>query len=402
MTADDFMNRVFHTAWERTGLTSPNPAVGAVIVKDGKIISEGGTGPYGQAHAESSAIHKAHEKGLDLHGAEIYVSLEPCSHYGKTPPCAKGIIDAGISRVYIPLLDPNPVVAGRGADMLRKAGVDVVMLTEYSGQAEDIIRQFKKYILDKKTYIISKSAMTLDGRTASSTGDSKWISGPESRYLVHRLRSKADAVIVGRNTVMADNPSLTVRYGDFEEIKDTLHKTPFLGRHGVMLERLLSFPEPVARNPLRISAGIDGGFSPDMNFFSDENYLVIDTEQRFNEVRSQFPEKKFFFDSMNMAFINGGSRKERVEQIMEILYSRGIMMALLEGGAGLTGAFFDSDSIDQFLYFIAPKIAGAGIPVMRGKDSASMADALKLKDLSWSVTGSDLIISGYKKGLQSE
>ena len=207
------------------GRTSPNPSVGAVIVRGEAIVSTGRTGPYGGDHAEVSAIRTARQ---DLRGAEMYVSLEPCCHHGKTPPCTDAIIGAGITRVHIPLLDPNPMVAGKGALALREAGVEVVIRRDLASSAADLIRPFKKFILRKRPFTVLKLALTLDGRTATAGGDSRWISNDWSRFVAHRLRSLCDAVIVGKNTLAADNPSLTVRLGDFPpEVADSFRLDEF-------------------------------------------------------------------------------------------------------------------------------------------------------------------------------
>ena len=199
------MLKAFEAAFSRCGYTSPNPPVGAVVVKDGRIISSGGTQFCGGDHAEVCAINSA---GGDADGAELYVTLEPCSHYGKTPPCTDKIISSGIKRVYLPILDSNPKVSGNGVRILRDNGIEVIIVEEFKDYAIDMYRSFFTLINKKRSYLIHKSAVTLDGFIADANGSSKWISNEISRYISHRLRAVNDAVIIGKNTLLADNPSL--------------------------------------------------------------------------------------------------------------------------------------------------------------------------------------------------
>ena len=396
----EYMDIALDIAYKRMGGTSPNPAVGAVIVKDDKIIATGGTGAYGQAHAEATAIKTAFDNGADLQGASIYVSLEPCNHHGKTPPCTEAIIQSGIKKVFIPMLDPNPIVAGGGAAALEAGGVQVIFLSERSGPAEDLIRPFKKYILQKKPFILSKSAMTLDGKTAMPSGDSKWITSPYSRYLTHRLRAKVDAIIVGKNTIEMDNPSLDVRFNDFStEVKDFFSKERrfTFGRENGFLNRLMEAEEPAARDPLRVAMGLPERINETANFFKDNNYLVIETEDNYNKIMNSNKQKWNFIVKENVMLIRPGTLAQQIDSAMEALYNSGIMFALLEGGSKVAGSFFDSGNIDQFLYFMAPIIVGAGSPVLDGRGKVSMSDALRLCDVSRVMLGEDLLLCGYSE-----
>jgi len=203
----DFMKRALEISSRGEGRVNPNPLVGAVIVKDGRIIGEGWHEYYGGPHAEVNAVRSATE---DVRGSTIYVTLEPCSHYGKTPPCAELLRAKGFRRVVVAMTDPNPLVAGKGVEILREAGirVDVGMLEKEAQKLNEI---FIKYILTKQPFVIMKSAMTLDGKTATSEGESKWITGKESREYVHRIRNRVSGIMVGIGTVLADDPSLTAR-----------------------------------------------------------------------------------------------------------------------------------------------------------------------------------------------
>ena len=203
----NYMDLAIELAKRGLGWVNPNPMVGAVIVKDGAIIGQGYHEKYGGFHAERNALKDCRENPS---GATMYVTLEPCCHYGKTPPCSQAIIDAGISKVIIATLDPNPLVAGKGVAQLREAGIQVeVGLLER--EVKNLLKEFLYYIKNKEPYIILKYAMTLDGKLASRTGDSKWITGPLAREAVHQSRHQYSGIMVGVNTVLADNPSLTSR-----------------------------------------------------------------------------------------------------------------------------------------------------------------------------------------------
>ena len=204
---DPHMTRALELARSAIGNTSPNPAVGAVVVRDGRIVGEGSTQPAGRDHAEIVALRHA---GDLARGATLYVTLEPCSHHGRTPPCTREIIAAGVSAVYASVVDPNPQVSGRGIEQLREAEIDVT-LGAGRDQAEDIIAPHTKFVTTGTPLVTVKFAMSLDGKIATRTGDSKWITSAESRRYVHELRAQADAIMVGIGTVLADDPQLTAR-----------------------------------------------------------------------------------------------------------------------------------------------------------------------------------------------
>ena len=201
------MRRAIELAKKGGGYVHPNPLVGCVVVKDGEVIAEGYHEKYGEFHAERNALTRCKS---EIKGASLYVTLEPCCHYGKTPPCTDIIIEKGVKKVYVGILDPNPLVAGKGVKMLQDAGIEVEV-----GICADEIRElnkvFLKYITTKRPYVIMKTAMTLDGKIAAFTGDSKWVTNEESRKMVHQLRSEMAGVIVGIGTVLADDPMLNVR-----------------------------------------------------------------------------------------------------------------------------------------------------------------------------------------------
>ena len=204
---DDHMAKAISLAKNSLGTTSPNPAVGAVLVKDGVEIGSGFTLPTGQRHAEIGALGQA---GKESQGSTLYTTLEPCCNYGRTPPCTKAIIDAGIKRVHVAVIDPNPNVAGKGCQILREAGIEVEV-NDGPGEAIEIYEGFSKHITTGRPFVTAKFAMSLDGKIATHTGDSKWVTGPEARQYVQRMRRQSDAVLAGINTILADDPMLTVR-----------------------------------------------------------------------------------------------------------------------------------------------------------------------------------------------
>ncbi len=399
---DNYMCQALRIAFDRMGYTSPNPPVGAVIVKGDAVVSTGGTGPYGSSHAEVAAISGA---GVDLKGADMYVSLEPCNHYGKTPPCTSAIIKAGISRVFIPALDPNPLVSGKGADELRHAGIEVIFMKDMAGSGIDLLRQFRKYITAHKPFVLSKSAITLDGRIASRTGDSKWISSDFSRYLVHKLRAKADAVIVGKNTFIRDNPSLTVRLESFDSrVRDyfTAHEPVMSGRENFFLRSLFTEAVQDAVSPLRVVVGLPDSIDMRSNIFSDNNYLFFERQKTVDLRVRKDPRMAKKIDGLSLVLVDADSPVEEIERICDELFNRGIMFALLEGGGALAGSFLDAGELDQFFYVIAPRIAGGGINCIEAAGADSISDALRLWDVSVMSAGEDVIYNGYSVPAEKE
>lgn len=391
------MELALRIAYDRMGTTSPNPPVGAVIVKDGVILATGGTGPWGTHHAEKAALIAAGPAAGD---ADMYVSLEPCSHHGKTPPCTEAIIRAGIRKVIIPILDPNPLVSGRGVAELRGAGVEVVFTEDMADGAVDMLRPFRKYILRKRPFILSKSAVTLDGRIAAVSGDSKWISSEISRYLTHRIRAKVDAVIVGKNTFMCDNPSLTVRLDSFSGEAGSYfqeHRPLILGRDNFFLRSLAAEPVTEFSQPLRVVMGLPERIETGSNLFSDDNYIFYERRDVAERLAERSPGFREVLDRFNNRLLDVAGPGEGVAAVLADLAERNVTMALLEGGGRLTGSFFDAGEIDQFLYIITPKIVGDGVPSLVGKGADSIAAAARLRDVSVMPVGEDLLYTGYRE-----
>ncbi|HOW81962.1 MAG TPA: bifunctional diaminohydroxyphosphoribosylaminopyrimidine deaminase/5-amino-6-(5-phosphoribosylamino)uracil reductase RibD [Spirochaetota bacterium] len=391
---DEFMLRALGLAFDRMGSTSPNPAVGAVIVKDGIILSEGGTCPCGSDHAEVSAIKSATG---DIKGADMYVTLEPCNHYGKTPPCTEAIIRSGIRTVHVPILDPNPIVAGKGVSRLREAGVNVVMMDGFAAAAADLIRPFRKSILKKTPFVVHKCAMTLDGRTATLSGDSRWISSESSRCIAHRLRARVDAVIVGKNTLHTDNPALTARPDDFgRAARDLLagRENALEGRDNFFLRALIERQSGPCTQPLRVVSGIPEDIDRGARFFADDRHVIFENAKKIDSL-ARDPGFVHRTAGLNIVKTRSEDPLDSVREMLAWLSSKGIMFAMLEGGSRLAGSFLDCGEIDQFLYFIAPRIAGAGIPAISGRGCGRMADSLRLEDVTTVRIGDDLLVNGY-------
>jgi diaminohydroxyphosphoribosylaminopyrimidine deaminase/5-amino-6-(5-phosphoribosylamino)uracil reductase len=396
------MEMALKIAFERMGKTSPNPAVGCVIVKNDSVIATGGTGPFGSSHAEVAALTSAGEGSA---GADMYVSLEPCCHHGKTPPCTVAIIKAGISRVFIPVLDPNPLVSGKGVAELRRAGIEVTLMEEMAGYSVDLIRPFKKYILRHRPFVINKSAVTLDGRIAAKTGDSRWISSEYSRYLVHKLRSKVDAVIIGKNTFVRDNPSLNVRLDSFNaEISGYFRdRRPDMGgRDNFFLKSLVAEETADVHEPLRVVIGIPEDIDLKSNIMADGNYIFFERQDAFERLVKYNDSMRKKIDSVNLCLIDAGSSADEIRAAADELARRGVMLAMLEGGGRLAGSILDAGEIDQFLYFIAPKIAGDGIPPLESNGVDSMSDALVLRDISVLQIKDDILYNGYREAYDFE
>lgn len=390
-----FMRQAFFTALSRMGITSPNPPVGALVVKNGIVIADGGTQVCGGSHAERCALEKA---GASAEGADLYVTLEPCCHYGKTPPCTDAVIASKIARVFIPIIDPNPKVSGMGVKALRDAGIEVIILEEYAAYARQILEPFFTRINKKRPMVLYKTAHTADGCTATDCGDSKWISSELSRYVVHRLRALTDAIMVGKNTCSSDNPSLTCRMEDFpEQTRSRLAGNIALsGTDNILLQYLMSAGyDHCGRDPLRVIAGIPDLHGAEPKFTADGNFIVFEKEEHIGNTNNNSGIAGAL-EKENLMIIPRGAGRE--EFILDSLYERGVNYILLEGGGTLAGSFFRKKLIDQFMSFTAPKIIGGGREILSSGSTVSMADALTLSDVSCALLDGDLLYHGYLRG----
>ena len=357
-----YMQRALELAKKGAGYTNPNPLVGAVIVKDGRVIGEGYHEVYGGHHAEVNAFLNATE---DVKGATMYVTLEPCSHYGKTPPCARAIVEKGIKKVIIGLKDPNPLVSGKGIKILEEAGIEVITgILEQEGRKLNEI--FLKYITTKLPFCIMKTAMTLDGKIATYTNASKWITGELSRKYVHEIRNRVAGIIVGIGTVLEDDPALTTRFED--------------GRGSDPIRVIV---DSSARIPLEAKV---------LNLQSDKKTIIATTEKADKSKLKALVEK-----GAEIIIIPSKNGKVDLTLLMKELGERKLDSVLLEGGSELNYAALEAGFIDKVNAFIAPKIIcgnSAKTPV-GGKGKAYMSEAIKLNNIDIYRFGDDMMIEGY-------
>ncbi|WP_141554332.1 bifunctional diaminohydroxyphosphoribosylaminopyrimidine deaminase/5-amino-6-(5-phosphoribosylamino)uracil reductase RibD [Virgibacillus ndiopensis] len=340
MNDEDYMKFALNLAKQVSGQTNPNPPVGAVVVKNGEIIGFGAHLRAGEAHAEVHALQMAGEKAQD---ATIYVTLEPCSHFGKTPPCADLIIEKGIKRAVVAVSDPNEKVAGRGVEKLRDAGIEV-SLGILQSDAEQVNEVFFHYTKTKTPYVTVKSAVSLDGKTATVHGDSKWITDEEARLDVHHYRHKNDAILVGVNTVIADNPSLTTRLPNGG--KNSLR---------VILDTHL-------RTPLHANVITD--HEADTWIFIGKNV----TEQRIGS----------FIEKDRVKIIQMDDKQINIDKVLKFLGNKGVMSLFVEGGSEVNGSLLEGNHINQLILYMAPKLIGGKTAptAFAGKGLQSMAETL--------------------------
>ena len=356
------MRRALELGARAEGRTRPNPAVGAVVVSDCNIVGEGYHPAAGQPHAEIFALRDAADRAR---GADLYVTLEPCSHQGRTGPCTEAIIAAGISRVFVGTQDPNPQVAGSGIRRLQEAGIQVEVGLCQS-DCRRLIAPFAKHIITGLPYVILKSAVTLDGQTATSTGDSQWISNALSREEVHRLRDRVDAIMVGIGTVLSDNPRLTTRL-------------------------------PGGRDPQRIIVDSHLRTPPEaalLHLDSSASTLIAHLAEAPVE-RSQ----RLAANDAELLVTAACAGHVDLHDLLLQLGRRGLQSILLEGGAQLNAAFLQAGLVDRMMIFVAPKvIGGSGGPgIFAGAGVACLADAVELEDIRVSRFGDDVLIEGEVK-----
>ena len=363
----DCMAQAIQLAQDALGSTSPNPAVGAVLAKDGKVVGRGATRPPGQSHAEVVALNEAGERAK---GSTLYVTLEPCCHWGRTPPCTRAIIEAGVAAVVIAVTDPNPVVAGRGVAELREAGITVSLLPDKSPerqQASELYEGFAKHISTGLPFVLAKFAMSLDGKIATRTGDSKWVTGPEARAFVQQMRRETDAVMVGIKTVLADDPALTARDGD---------------------------GQPLTRQPLRVALDSHCRMPVESQLLHQPGQTLVYT------TAAAPPRSVRGLEKTGAQVITLGATAVGQVCPVEVLADlgrRGIVNLLVEGGGLTLGSLFDAGLVDKVHAFIAPVIIGgigAASPV-EGEGAELMAHTQRLADASMRQVGVDWLVIGY-------
>lgn len=355
-----YMRRALKLAEKGMGYTSPNPMVGCVVVKDKKIISEGYHEKCGGFHAERNALLSCKE---DTEGAELYVTLEPCCHYGKTPPCTEIIIEKKIKKVYVGSMDSNPLVAGKGVEILKTAGIEVEcgILREECDKLNEV---FFHYIKNKIPFVVMKYAMTLDGKIAAFTGDSKWVSGERARDHVQKLRKRYAGILVGIGTVKADNPMLNCR-----------------------IEK--------GADPVRIICDSKLSISIDCNIVK----TARDVKTIIAYAKAE-QEKVSELEKLGITLLHVPDEtmgKVSLRQLLEKLGSMGIDSVLVEGGGKIHGEFLQSGLVNKVYAYIAPKLVGgeAAKSPVGGMGFAKMADALRLKDIKVEALGEDILITGY-------
>ncbi len=357
-----YMKLALAEAKKGLGRTSPNPAVGALIVKDDHILSRGYHRKAGLPHAEVEALAKI---GGSCPGAALYVTLEPCNHFGKTPPCTESILKAGIARVVVGAMDPNPGVRGGGCGFLAENGVEVksgVLERDCRSLNED----FFAFITTGRPFVIAKSAQTLDGWTATSRMDSKWVTNEKSRRFVHRLRDRVDAVMVGAGTIVADNPSLTTRLKNGK-----------------------------GKNPLRVILDTHARTPADARIFNDES-----PHQTLLVVGEGFAGKKLDnIREKGVSILPCSTRNNRLDlkTLMSKLGDMAIMSLLVEGGSQVLGSLIRDELVNKFHIFKAPKILGGndGIPMASGSGARYMRACIRLENLKFRRFGEDMLITGY-------
>ncbi|XQY92091.1 bifunctional diaminohydroxyphosphoribosylaminopyrimidine deaminase/5-amino-6-(5-phosphoribosylamino)uracil reductase RibD [Metabacillus sp. HB246100] len=353
-----YMKLAITNAKAMKGQTDPNPLVGAVIINDNRVVGVGAHLKAGGPHAEIHALHMAKNQAR---GGTMYVTLEPCSHHGRTGPCAEAIVEAGIKKVIIATLDPNPVVAGNGVKILERANIEVVIgvCEEESRKMNEV---FNKFIVTKKPFLTLKAAATLDGKIASQTWDSKWITSDVAREDVHKMRSEHAGILVGVHTVIQDDPELTSRI-------------PY-GRNPIRLVM-----DSTLRIPLTSKVVTDN--EAETWIFTSQNYQA--------DVKEQLEER-----GINV-FVTSGLHRVNVQEVVTILGEKGVSSVMIEGGAEVNGSFLMEQLVDKLVLYVAPKlIGGKSSPgFIGGEGLEKMSDAIDLSDLEMEKVGPDLKFTGY-------
>lgn len=358
MNHEFYMELALKNAQAMKGQTDPNPLVGAVIVNDNRVVGIGAHLKAGEPHAEIHAIRMA---GEQARGGTIYVTLEPCSHHGRTGPCAEAIVKAGIKHVVIATLDPNPVVSGNGVKILEDAGIEVITGV-CEAESRKMNEVFNKFIVEKKPFITLKSGITLDGKIATHASSSKWITSEDARHDVHLLRSENMGILVGVNTVIHDDPELTSRIPN--------------GRHPIriILDSSLKIP---------LESKVITDKKAETWVFTSENY---DKDKR-----------KTLEDLGIPVFVTTGSKTVDLNQVVEILGEKLVSSVLIEGGGTVNGSFLENKLIDKVVLYIAPKLVGGkNAPTfLEGTGIEMMSDAIDLSDVTVTPIGKDFKFVGY-------
>jgi len=354
---EDYMRLAMNLALKAKYKTSPNPLVGALVVKNNKIVGRGYHKKSGLAHAEVSALDQAQDLAR---GSALYVTLEPCPHFGRTPPCVNRIIKSGVKEVFVGMLDPNPLNNGKGVRILRENGITVNV-----GFLENELRKinavFIKYITKKIPYVVVKSAQSLDGKIATKYGDSKWITCDKSRIYAHKLRKNFDAIMVGINTVLRDNPKLDAWFS--------------------------------ARQPIKIIVDSQLSTPADANIFSQGKTIIVTLATKSGQ---ETENRKSLSTHATILEVKEKDGQINLKDMLKKLAGQEITNILVEGGGTLNGALFDEGLVDKVLFFISPKIIGGkeATSSVMGKGVARIDRALKLKNVKIKRIGEDYLLEG--------
>ncbi len=354
--------RAIELAERGRGQVNPNPLVGAVVARDGDVLGEGHHTAFGAPHAEREALAAAGDR--DVRGATMYVSLEPCCHEGKTPPCTEAIVAAGIGRVVVGSDDPSEKANGRGLGHLRDEGIEVEVVDgELASRARLLNQPFRKHARTGRPHVLLKSAMTLDGRVATEGGDSKWISGETSRHLAHRWRSECDAVAVGIGTALADDPRLTARH------------------------------RPDARQPQRVVFDSMARLPVSSQLVSEASQVPLLVVVSRAAPRSAT--ESLETAGAHVLIATGGNEPARVASALDLLGAEGITSILLEGGPHLAGAFLDAGEVDEIRLFLAPLLLGGRTAhgAVEGEGAEAIAEAVPVASMECHACGDDLLVS---------
>jgi diaminohydroxyphosphoribosylaminopyrimidine deaminase/5-amino-6-(5-phosphoribosylamino)uracil reductase len=357
----DYMQRALALSGRALGRVSPNPAVGAVLVRAGRVVGEGFTRPPGGPHAEVVALEQA---GEAARGSTLYVSLEPCCHQGRTPPCTEALIAAGVAEVHMAMLDPDANVNGRGRAALEAAGITVQV-----GEREEEARRLNEAYIKHRTtglpFVIAKFAASLDGRIAAASGDSRWISGPQSLEWAHEQRTMVDAIMVGANTILVDNPQLTARRGGRES----------------------------ERQPLRVVVDGAGRTPANARVLQGPGRALIATSERSE------PSWRRALEAVGaeVLVLSGDGDSLDLKALLKALAERGVLSLLVEGGGILLGSVFDQGLVDKVQAIIAPMIIGASEApaAVAGRGAQRLAQAWRLREVTVERLGEDILVTGY-------
>jgi diaminohydroxyphosphoribosylaminopyrimidine deaminase/5-amino-6-(5-phosphoribosylamino)uracil reductase len=359
---EQWMRRALELAGKAAGRTSPNPMVGAVIVKNGRVIAEGYHKKAGRPHGEIEALRKA---GKRARGAQMFVNLEPCCHQGRTPPCTDAIIESGLREVFVGMRDPNPQVAGKGIRQLKRAGI-VVHNGLLKNECQRLNEVFVKYIQTGKPFVTLKSALSLDGKIATSTGESQWITGPEARERVHRMRDQVDAIMVGAGTVLKDNPRLNTR----------LKKGKGSDPARVILD---------ARAEIPLKSRV---FQQ-----ARRNRVIYATTRKASTNRINRLHKA----GVHIYILPEKNKHISLKKLTKLLGQVGIASVLVEGGGGLNASALKEGIVDKVVLFLAPLIIGgeSAPGAVGGPGIKRLKQALSIKNLTVTPVGADWMVEGY-------